>query len=197
MTERLEVTDADKVIGSGVLAAMDQRSLSVGDLIYLALAISDNTATNVLIERVSVPAINARLAGLGLVETRLTGKLISEGGEFSPTTAAELVSLLKTAATDPRLNALLERSQTASTIGRGLPDDRFPGVTEAPPTVTLAYKTGSIRGVIAEAGIVRSPRATYAIALLSQGSGDLRPNHANVGRVHLGELSRAVYEAFV
>jgi len=93
-----------------------------------------------------------------------------------------------------RLMALLERTQTASTIGRGLPDERFPGVGPTPPSITLAYKTGSIRGVVAEAGIVRTPRATYAVALLSEGSGDLRPNHTNIGRIHLGEISRAIYE---
>ncbi len=60
----------------------------------------------------------------------------------------------------------------------------------------LAYKTGSIQGVLAEAAIVRAPRATYAIAVMSEGSGDLRPNHDNIARVQLGALSRAVYDTF-
>jgi hypothetical protein len=95
---------------------------------------------------------------------------------------------------------LMERTQTASTVGRGLPDVRFPAVAaaggHAVPPITLAYKTGSIEGVVAEAAIVRAPRATYAIALLSEGSNDLRPNHDNVARVLLGELSRAVHDTF-
>jgi hypothetical protein len=95
-----------------------------------------------------------------------------------------------------KLVALLERTQTASTIGRGLPDTRFPGVGPTPPELTLAYKTGSIQGVLAEAAIVRAPRATYAIAVMSEGSGDLRPNHDNIARVKLGEVSRAIYETF-
>jgi hypothetical protein len=92
----------------------------------------------------------------------------------------------------------MERTQTASTVGRGLPDARFPAVAEASaaPPITLAYKTGSLEGIVAEAAIVSAPRATYAIALLSEGSGDLRPNHDNVGRVVLGAISRAVYESF-
>ena len=195
-SELLAVRDEDKVIGSGVLAGMDAGSFSVRDLLFLALAISDNTATNVLIARAGLTAINARLAALGLVTTRLTGKLIVEGGEFSPTTAAELVRLLRHVATNAPLVALLERTQTASTVGRGLPDTRFPGVDPTAPPLTLAYKTGSIVGVVAEAALVRTPMCRYAIALLSKDSGDLRPNHTNVARVALGEVSRAIYETF-
>jgi beta-lactamase class A len=204
---RLELHEEDKVIGSGVLSALEAGlTLPVSDVLYLSMAISDNTAANLLIERVGVAAVNARLAALGLVTTRLSGKLLVEGGngETSPTTAAELVTLLSAihrrqnlpARACDRLVALLERTQTASTIGRGLPDERFPGVGPTPPPITLAYKTGSLRGVIAEAALVRSPRATYAVAVLSEGSGDLRPNHDNIGRVMLGQLSRAFYDTF-
>ncbi len=194
--ERLAVRDEDKVIGSGVLAGMDAGTFSIRDLLFLALSISDNTATNVLIVRAGLARINARLAALGLTTTRLTGKLIMERGELSPTTAAELITLLRHVATNAPLVALLERTQTASTVGRGLPDSRFPGVDPAAPPLMLAYKTGSIVGVVAEAALVRTATCTYAVALLSDGSGDLRPNHTNIARVVLGDLSRALFEAF-
>jgi beta-lactamase class A len=208
-SSQLELRASDKVIGSGVLAALEPGlRLSILDLLYLSTAISDNTAANLLIGRVGTTAVNARLAKLGLTTTRLTGRIFVEGenGERSPSTAAELVTLLRRVhdrdGLPPRacekLVALLERTQTASTIGRGLPDERFPGISKTtPPELVLAYKTGSIEGVVAEAAIVRAPRATYAIAVMSEGSGDLRPNHDNVARVHLGAVSRAVYETFI
>ncbi|MDB4939166.1 MAG: beta-lactamase [Labilithrix sp.] len=207
-SSQLELRASDKVIGSGVLAALEPGlRLSILDLLYLSTAISDNTAANLLIGRVGTTAVNARLAKLGLTTTRLTGRIFVEGenGERSPSTAAELVTLLRRVhdrdGLPPRacekLVALLERTQTASTIGRGLPDERFPGISRTtPPELVLAYKTGSIEGVVAEAAIVRAPRATYAIAVMSEGSGDLRPNHDNVARVHLGAVSRAVYDTF-
>jgi beta-lactamase class A len=196
LDERLAVRDEDKVIGSGVLSGMDAGSFSIRDLLFLGLAISDNTATNVLIDRVGVAPVNARLAALGLTTTRLLGRLITDRGEFSPTTAAELVALLRHVATNAPLLALLERTQTASTVGRGLPDSRFPGVDPTAPPLVLAYKTGSIVGVVAEAALVRTPTCRYAVALLSKDSGDLRPNHTNVARVVLGEVSRSIFEAF-
>lgn len=204
---RLTVRESDKVIGSGVLSALAPGlSLPIEDVLYLAVAISDNTAANLLIERVGAAAVNARLARLGLASTRLTGRIFvpGEDGERSPSTAAELVALLRAvhraeslpARACERLVTLLARTQTASTIGRGLPDARFPRLGGPPPEITLAYKTGSLEGIVAEAAIVTIPGATYAIAVMSEGSGDARPNHDNVGRVMLGEVSRAVYETF-
>jgi len=201
--------ESDKVIGSGVLAALAPGLvLPISDVLHLAMAISDNTAANLLIARVGTSAVNARLASLGLVTTRLRGKIFAaqgESGERSPATAAELVTLLRAIrearaplprAACTKLIALLARTQTASTVGRGLPDERFPGVGAAPPSITLAYKTGSLEGIVTEAAIVTLTNATYAIALMSEGSGDNRPNHDNVGRVKLGEVSRAVYETY-
>jgi len=206
-SSRLALRESDKVLGSGVLSALDPGlELRVADLLYLAMAISDNTAANLLVERVGVHAVNARLTRLGLVTTRLRGRIFvaGEDGERSPSTAAELVVLLRAVhraeglppRACERLLALLARTQTASTVGRGLPDERFPRLGGDAPAITLAYKTGSLEGVVAEAAVVSAPGATYAIAVMSEGSGDIRPNHDNIGRVMLGEVSRAVYETF-
>ena len=206
-SSRAMLHEADKVIGAGVLSALEPGlELKVLDVLYLAMAISDNTAANLLIEHVGTEAVNARLASLGLVTTRLHGRIFveGEGGEHSPSTASELVALLRAIhraeglppRACERLLALLARTQTASTVGRGLPDERFPRLGAPPPAITLAYKTGSLEGIVSEAAIVTAPGATYAIALMSEGSGDIRPNHDNVGRVLLGEISRAVYETF-
>lgn len=207
-SERVELREIDKVIGSGVL-----RTLTPGlrpsllDLLDLSMTISDNTAANILTDRIGLTAVNARLASLGLETTRFGGSIFTAGGELSPTTAHELVVLLRAiharqglpGAVCDRLLALLSRTHTASTIGRGLPDERFPrvaAVTGKPP-IAIAYKTGSLEGMVTEAGIVTTRGVTYAIALLSKDSGDLRPNHDNVGRVQLGEVSRAVYQSFM
>ena len=206
-SSRLELRESEKVVGSGVLSALEPGLvLPIADVLYLAMAISDNTAANLLIARVGTDAVNARLERLGLVTTRLRGGIFvdGEGGEHSPSTASELVALLRAIhraeglprRACERLLSLLSRTQTASTIGRGLPDERFPRTDAPPPPITLAYKTGSLEGIVAEAAIVTTPRATYAIAVMSEGSGDVRPNHDNVGRVMLGEVSRAVYETF-
>ena len=224
--ERITLRTSDKVIGSGVLAELGEGlSPTVGDLVYLAMAISDNTAANLLVDRVGIFSVNRRLASLGLKKTRLSGKILvhetkngppaiedfgatpsattddgDDGrGERSPITARELVHLLRCVhrredLPAPACDALLEilqKTQTASSIRRGLPEARFRDRTPA----HLFHKTGSIRGVVNEAGIVATERGAYAVALLSKDSRDLRPTQDNVARVALAEASRVVYKA--
>jgi beta-lactamase class A len=224
--ERVPLRSIDKVIGSGVLAQLaDGLTPTIGDLVYLAMAISDNTAANVLIDRVGIFSVNQRLSRLGLKTTRLSGKILTaetkngprtpedfgatattglsdqdDGcGERSPMTAREIVRLLTCVYRHEGLSpdaceALLEtlqKTQTASSIRRGLPEARFRDRTPA----KLHYKTGSIRGVVNDAGIVVTERGAYAVALLSRGSRDLRPTQDNVARVALAEASRVIYRA--
>lgn len=226
LAERIALKDADKVVGSGVLAELGPGlAPTIGDLVFLAMSISDNTAANLLVERVGVFSVNRRLAGLGLVKTRLSGKILVEEtargpaanedygmtpsradddrddgrGERSPVTPRELVRLLgcihrKDGLPHGACDALLEtlgKTQTASSIRRGLPEARFRDRAPA----RLYYKTGSIRGVVNDAGIVATERGAYAVALLSKGSRDLRPTQDNVARVAFAEASRIVYRA--
>lgn len=224
--ERWTLKETDKVVGSGVLAELSEGlSPTIGDLVLLAMAISDNTAANLLIDRVGVLSVNRRLAALGLTTTRLSGRLLvaetrggplapedfgestssaiddrDDGrGERSPVTARELVRLLSSihekkllpaGACDALLDTL-RKTQTASSIRRGLPEARFRDRTPA----RLFHKTGSIRGVVNDVGIVATDRGAYAVALLSKGSRDLRPTQDNVARVALAEASRVIYRA--
>lgn len=222
--ERLPLKASEKVVGPGVLAELaDGLTPTIKDLVFLAMSVSDSTAANMLIERVGVFAVNRRLASLGLERTRLCGKILVEEtrsgppatedfgmsastatsddgrGERSPVTARELVRLLSCVYRREGLPAsaceavleILQRSQTASSIRRGLPEARFRDRTPA----RLYNKTGAIRGVVNDAGIVATERGAYVIALLSKGSRDLRPTQDNVARVALADASRVVYKA--
>lgn len=226
LAERVALRASDKVIGSGVLAELGPGlAPTVGDLVFLAMSISDNTAANMLVERVGVFSVNKRLASLGLAKTRLSGRILVEEtakgpatnedyglttakadddrddgrGERSPCTPRELVRLLacvyrKEGLPPAACDALLEtlaKTQTASSIRRGLPEARFRDRAPA----RLHYKTGSIRGVVNDVGIVATERGAYAVALLSKGSRDLRPTQDNVARVAFAEASRIVYRA--
>lgn len=225
LNERVPLKATDKVIGSGVLAELaDGLTPTIADLVFLAMAISDNTAANLLIERVGIFGVNRRLEGLGLKKTRLSGRILvhetkngppgnedfgkstsvasgsDDGrGERSPVTARELVRLLRAiyrreGLPAPACDAVLEilqKTQTASCIRRGLPEARFRDRTPA----RLFHKTGSIRGVVNDAGVVATERGAYAVALLSKGSRDLRPTQDNVARIALADASRVVYKA--
>jgi beta-lactamase class A len=68
--EQITLTDAMKAPGSGVLKELSSGTrLSVGDLAILMIIVSDNTATDILLDLVGADAVNARLRSCGLVRT--------------------------------------------------------------------------------------------------------------------------------
>ena len=67
LTDRLPLTDAQRIIGSGVLQKLDNAlAPTIRDLAMLMIIISDNTATHMLQELVGSASINATMHRLGL-----------------------------------------------------------------------------------------------------------------------------------
>ena len=65
----IKVNPDDKVSGSGILQDLtDGDALPLRDLVMLMITLSDNTATNLILNRVGGNAVNARMAALGLKE---------------------------------------------------------------------------------------------------------------------------------
>ncbi len=74
LTDRVRVTPSQRVLGpTGISAMLDEIEVSVRDLAHLMMSVSDNTATDVLLEMVGVDAVNQRLRDLGLRRTELAG----------------------------------------------------------------------------------------------------------------------------
>ena len=70
LRERVVVPAGRRTIGpTGISAMRDEVEMSVRDLAYLMMSVSDNTATDVLMERVGTDRIAATLASLGLRQT--------------------------------------------------------------------------------------------------------------------------------
>ena len=59
--------------GGGILKQLEVETLSLRDVIELTITLSDNVATNALVERCGAERVNAYLASLGLGETRILG----------------------------------------------------------------------------------------------------------------------------
>lgn len=98
--KQVTISDENKVGGSGVLQALSNGIvLSIKDLMTLMIIVSDNTATNVLIDLMGVEAINAAFQEIGLKRTKLNRKMmdfaaISQGLD-NQTTPEEIIYCLK------------------------------------------------------------------------------------------------------
>jgi beta-lactamase class A len=75
--ERIVLRESAKVSGSGVLHELaDGTALTVRDLARLMIVVSDNTATNLLLDRITADAVNAWLDTAGLTATRSLRKIL-------------------------------------------------------------------------------------------------------------------------
>ena len=86
------------------------------------LAVSDNAATTVLIERLGFDAVNAEIARLGLERTELRRRMMADGPE-NVTSAADLARGLATLADHVEIRrALAVGAETASILPADLPE---------------------------------------------------------------------------
>jgi beta-lactamase class A len=71
--ERILVRAEDRLGGWGVAGCADDVEMSLRDLAYFAMSVSDNTAADVLVRRVGLDTVAILAAELGLTRTRVTG----------------------------------------------------------------------------------------------------------------------------
>ena len=152
--------------GSGILRdLLDVAELSARDHAALAIGLSDNTATNRLIERVGIDVVNGYLDRWGCAATRLRRRMYDfEAARcglenvMTPREAASLLFVLLRGeaierAVAERVIGLLERNQDDSMLRRYLPED-----------IRIAHKTGSLAAVRNDVGIIRGTRDVIVAA---------------------------------
>ncbi|MBS1798802.1 MAG: serine hydrolase [Acidobacteria bacterium] len=104
--EKLTLAKGDGVSGSGVLSFFDAPlTLTLKDVLTMMVIVSDNTGTNLAIDRFGVDAVNARIAWLGLKDTHLykkvmkpaTGPMPADQPKFGlgKTTAREMATIME------------------------------------------------------------------------------------------------------
>ncbi|MBE3589251.1 MAG: serine hydrolase [Firmicutes bacterium] len=204
--DMVRVNPANRTTGSGVIADLeDGVQLRICDLATLMIVVSDNVATNELIDRVGQEAVNRAMERRGLRATRLHKKLFWDiPGPLGTTSPREIASLMESIyrrrcvspRADETMLAILDRQHYNSALTRLLP---YPLIAEEggrPPAVLVASKSGSLDGVRNDAGIVRTPWGDYVVALMTDGALDPRYHPDNEAMLLLPRISRAILEAF-
>lgn len=191
LTERFTMKAGDRVGGSGVLHELGAGlQPSLEDLLTLMIIVSDNTATNLVIDRLGVEVVNAWLSERGCSQTRLVGKLqlppdkqsaAQLGGERNATSAAEQIGLLLGLWRGRHLRAelrglalsILGRQQQRNILARSLPRQ-----ADGSPRYQTHTKSGELAGVHHDVGLLMLPRP-LCLALLSEGGTDRRGHPEN------------------
>ena len=175
--EPLTRTPEDAVGDSGLWQHLAVDTLSAGDLAALVGAVSDNLATNVLLHRVGLDAVQATARALGLRDTALHDRVRDERGpehppSLSTATAAELSALFVALATGrvpaaERVLGWLALGTDLSLVAAGLGLDPL-AHAEPDRGLRLRHKTGTDPGVRADAGLLDGPKGSLAYAVLAR-----------------------------
>ncbi|MCK2242728.1 MULTISPECIES: serine hydrolase [unclassified Crossiella] len=178
---------------TGIGAMQDPITLSLRDLAYLAIAVSDNAAADALLDRIGLPALNDTLAGLGLTATTirhygrdLQATMAEDAGGPDPALLADPAVLARLRVLDPartnsstaremtRLLALIWRDETpgAALLRRAMGLQVWPHrLSSGFPfdDVRVAGKTGTLPTVRNEIGVVEYPDGgRYAVAVFTR-----------------------------
>jgi beta-lactamase class A len=192
VNDRVWVEKHHKVNGSGVLQFMGDHSMncSLRDLAALMINVSDNAATNMLIDVVGMDNVNANLQRLGLKSTRLERKMMDEPaakkGNENVSTPKEMMSLLTKLY---KCDGIEEDVSTEALTILKMPKLEQYLSAGVPPDVVVANKPGMIPGVFGDSGIVYLPERPYVLSVLTTYLRD-----PPMGQEAVRKVSKIVYD---
>ncbi len=203
LDQPIVVKKDDMVQGSGILTShfSPGTTISLRDAIRLMIVYSDNTATNLVVDAIGLPATTAAMKELGYPETQLNSKVFrrdlsialerSEKYGLGSTTALDMIHLLTRLkrgelASSDATNAMLEHLIQC--------DDksRFPLLL--PAKVKVAHKTGSVTRVRTDAGLLMGNGCTIALCVLTDNNKDIRWTDDNAGNKLSADIAKSIYE---
>ena len=210
--ERLPLRPEEKVTGSGVLGSLeDGTDLTVRNLAILMIIVSDNTATNLIVDRITADAVNDYLDSIGLTTTRLNRKIRGDGsrladpsgwsragsieenrryglGVSTPREMVRLLEMLETGrivspAASKDVLDMLTRQQVRDGIARHAPDD-----------LRVASKSGALDALRADVGIVYADGGPVAMAITVDDMPTIDYSPDNVGNILIWQLGSVLVE---
>ena len=173
-TDEVVLTKEKKVSGSGILAELsDGLRLTLRDAVNLMMLVSDNTATNLVLDVLTTDAVNARMESLGFKQIKIMRK-VGSGGESTAgkdpenkkfglgmATLHEMVLVMEklergeiiSPAVSKEMIELMKREQDRNAIGRSLWN------------LPMASKYGALDRLRSAIGIIYTSKGKIAMAI--------------------------------
>jgi beta-lactamase class A len=193
LSDMYTVREADLVADSDVLLGLTPSVSRVTnrDLASFMVSVSDNSATNILIDRVGMDKVNKLLDKLGLKNTRLRRKMMdinaAKEGRENVSTPLEMMALLEMVYRGKILNKAMTEdffkilsTHKESALLRGLPDG-----TKA------ATKPGALEGVRNDSGIIFAKNRPFILCIMAT---YLRNERA--GEQAISDITAAAFKQF-
>jgi beta-lactamase class A len=206
LSDPITLHDADKVPGSGLLTKhfSDGATFSLRDAVHLMIAVSDNTATNLILDKVGIVAVNKRMEDWGFPNTKINAKSFrgsttsvdperTKKYGLGSTTAREMVGVFDQLMTSERVKPGPKQCVLGH-LRNNEDADKFPRLL--PPGTPLAHKDGSVSDARTDAGIMYTPNGLIAVCVLSNDNADRRWEKDNAGNVLCAKVAKEVYDYF-
>jgi beta-lactamase class A len=212
LSEPIKLTEDEKVSGSGILqdlSASDQ--LPIRDMVDLMIVLSDNTATNLILNRIGGNAVNTRMAELGFAQTRVMRKILGDGNKLKPTpsgitdegakpenkkwgigrtTPHEMVTILEklnrgelvSKTASEEMLIILKRQRDRDGLGRDMQD------------IEIANKSGALDHLRSDVGIIYSKGGPIAMAITVDKMPEVNWTPDNPGLLLISSLSEILVD---
>lgn len=191
LNDVIEITEGMKTGGDGILKELNcGHKFTLEEICTLMIIVSDNMATNILINLLGMSNINAAIKNLELQDTKLQRKMMdsqaAREGRDNLITANDFAHIFEliyngknvnTAFSQLMLN-FLKRQQVRGRLDLYLPEE-----------VVIAHKTGDLDCLEHDGGIVYLQDKAYIICVLTN-----QTESNKEGREIIGKISRLVYE---
>ena len=191
--EKHTIRHSETVAGDPILYMLGDgtAAMSLRDVAIFMVVLSDNSATNILIDKAGMANINAEIGRMGLKETKLRRHMMdldaAKQGNENVSTPREMMTLLETVHAGKALDAahtaeyfrLLELPKS-SEFHAALPD-----------TVKIADKPGALEAVRCDSGIIEIPGHPFVISVMTT----YLSNEAE-GEKAIGDIARLAYAYF-
>ncbi|MEX0611831.1 MAG: serine hydrolase [Pirellulales bacterium] len=205
LDDMVELKKEDKVPGSGVLTAhfSPGTKISLRDAIHLMIVYSDNTATNLVLDKLGLEKINELMDAMGHSETRIHSKVYRAVTSIAPerskqfglgsTTARDMVKLAELLHDHKLVNEKASQQMLEHMFAC---DDKLKVPRSLPPGTRVAHKTGSVNASRTDAGIMETPSGPIAFCILTTNNKDQRWTDDNEGDLFCAEVGSAIYQFF-
>ncbi|HEX6912431.1 MAG TPA: serine hydrolase [Longimicrobium sp.] len=204
LDDPLTMIARDRVGGSGVLQHLHGGlQLTVEDAARLMIVISDNTATNLLLDKVPMRAVWAKMDSLGLPATRIHSKTFLRSTSVAMDSSVRYGLGVTTPDETVRLFALLHRGRAVSPALDSLAisilrqnEDWNKLVRWLPDGASAAHKTGDVDQSRNDCGILYGPDASVAICVMTRENRDTSYAPDNPANLLMARIGAEVYRHF-
>lgn len=171
LKERIKITPDCRVVGFGILKDLeDGLNPTFRDLAVLMITLSDNIATNLLIDKLGMNAINNEIRVIGMMDTSLKRKMMDiqakARGLDNETSARDIQKVLKAILKSPMREEILD------ILFRQQCNNKLPALMGS--DIRFAHKTGDLPGIEHDAGIIYAKGKEILVIVLTKELADNR-----------------------